>query len=73
MAKVTGLGGVFVKANDKDTLATWYRESLGVNLEEYGGINFNWRNAEDPEKKGYTLFSLFEKTPNTLSRPKPHS
>jgi predicted enzyme related to lactoylglutathione lyase len=61
MAKITGLGGVFLKAENKEELADWYRKSLGVDLEAYGGINFNWRNAEEPEKKGYTLFSLFDK------------
>ena len=61
MAKITGLGGVFIKSQDKTALMEWYRKSLGLPLEDYGGTGFDWRNAEDPEKTGYTLFSLFDK------------
>jgi len=61
MAGITGFGGVFLKSEDKTGLADWYRKSLGLDLEDYGGMNFNWRNAEDPDKKGHTVFSLFDK------------
>ncbi|TNE56508.1 MAG: VOC family protein [Alphaproteobacteria bacterium] len=61
MAKITGLGGIFIKSEDKTALMEWYRSNLGLPLEDYGGINFDWRNAENPDEKGYTLFSLFDK------------
>jgi predicted enzyme related to lactoylglutathione lyase len=40
MAKVVGLGGVFVKAADLPAWKDWYRRVLGVSLEDYGGAMF---------------------------------
>ena len=37
MAKVTGIGGLFFKAHDPKTLASWYRDVLGLPLEDWGG------------------------------------
>lgn len=34
MQKVTGIGGVFFKARDPQALAAWYRDHLGVPVEE---------------------------------------
>ena len=37
MQRVRGLGGVFFKAKNPKSLAMWYRETLGVPIEEWGG------------------------------------
>lgn len=42
MAKVTGIGGVFFKSKDPKALAAWYAEHLGVHLEDWGGVIFDW-------------------------------
>ena len=34
MERVTGIGGVFFKAKDPAALAAWYRDHLGLELEE---------------------------------------
>lgn len=34
MERILGMGGVFFKARDPQALAAWYREHLGVPLEE---------------------------------------
>lgn len=40
MAKITGLGGVFLKTSgDSKVLLEWYKEVLGLDVSEYG-INF---------------------------------
>lgn len=36
MAKVVGLGGVFFKASDPQRLGAWYRDCLGMPVDEYG-------------------------------------
>lgn len=42
MARVTGIGGVFFKTkSDREALAEWYRDQLGVPLEPFGGAIFN--------------------------------
>jgi catechol 2,3-dioxygenase-like lactoylglutathione lyase family enzyme len=37
MARITGLGGIFFKAKDSKALAAWYRDTLGLALEDWGG------------------------------------
>jgi catechol 2,3-dioxygenase-like lactoylglutathione lyase family enzyme len=34
---VTGVGGVFIKSADPKALAAWYRDVLGIHLEDWGG------------------------------------
>lgn len=46
MARVTGIGGVFFKAEDPAALMQWYVEHLGIELEEWGGALFVWRDDE---------------------------
>lgn len=57
MAKVTGIGGVFFKSTkDNVRLAEWYRDHLGLHLEDWGGAILKW-----PEDKagdgGLTVWS----------------
>jgi hypothetical protein len=50
MACVTGIGSVFFKSTaDHARLAAWYRDSLGLPLEECGGAILKWPDdkAED--------------------------
>ena len=43
MARVTGIGGVFFKStSDHKHLAAWYRDNLGLTLEEWGGAILKW-------------------------------
>lgn len=43
MAKVTGIGGVFIKSTtDNKALAQWYRDHLGLKLEDWGGAIIKW-------------------------------
>ncbi len=51
MAKVTGIGGVFIKSSkDKDVLNAWYRDNLGINFQDWGGAILEW--AEDKQVDG---------------------
>lgn len=60
--RVTGIGGIFFKTKDPEKSRKWYHKHLGVVSGKYGGT-FEWRNAEDPNKKGHTAWSPFsEKT-----------
>jgi predicted enzyme related to lactoylglutathione lyase len=62
MPRVTGIGGVFMKAKDPEALKSWYQRHLGVPIEEWGGAAFPWRSAENPDGIGTTVWSLFEDT-----------
>ena len=58
MARVTGIGGVFLKAKDPKALAAWYAQHMNLNLSDYGGITFLWSD-EVPAGTGKTAWSLF--------------
>lgn len=61
MAKVTGIGGVFLKCNgDSKALATWYQRHLGINLEDFGGAIFRWPD-DKAEDRGVTVWHLANK------------
>jgi predicted enzyme related to lactoylglutathione lyase len=53
MEKVTGIGGVFIRARDADVLRAWYAEQLGVELSDWGGQQFDWTPG------GSTTWSVF--------------
>jgi predicted enzyme related to lactoylglutathione lyase len=54
MGKVTGVGGVFLRAKDPKGMLAWYAQHLGIPLSEYGFSSF-----EGPEAQGTTAFSFF--------------
>ncbi|AOE49757.1 VOC family protein [Kangiella sediminilitoris] len=61
MGKVIGLGGVFFKSKNRKSLAAWYRDTLGLEIDpSYGGTHFMQANAP---KNAYTVWSPF--TDNT--------
>jgi catechol 2,3-dioxygenase-like lactoylglutathione lyase family enzyme len=35
--RITGVGGIFVKSPDAEKLADWYRDVLGIAIEDWGG------------------------------------
>src|SRR5687768_12641028 len=47
MAKVLGIGGVFIKSPDKEKLRAWYRDMLGFEIQEWGGAQL-WSRPTDP-------------------------
>ena len=59
MERVTGIGGVFFKANDPQQLREWYRRHLGIDVQSWGGASFECREAERPERRGQTVWSIF--------------
>ena len=57
--RVTGIGGVFLKARDSASLGEWYRSHLGIDVQDGGWALFKWRDDEDPARSGTTVWSLF--------------
>ena len=56
--KVTGIGGVFLKVRNPKQMAAWYRTHLGIDASA-GYKNFDWREKENPERLGRTVWTLF--------------
>lgn len=63
MAKVTGIGGVFLRARNPVRMAEWYRRHLGVPMSENGAITFHWVEAET------TTFALFANDTDYFGEP----
>lgn len=62
MKRVTGIGGIFFKCKDPKMVREWYQTHLGLNTNQYGAV-FEWRQATDSSKKGFSQWSPFsEKT-----------
>ncbi len=61
MAKVTGIGGVFFKARgDRKELADWYRQHLGMALEDFGGAVLRWPD-DRADDGGLTVWHVAER------------
>jgi predicted enzyme related to lactoylglutathione lyase len=61
MKRVTGLGGVFFKAEDPAKLYAWYERHLGIVREPTGAVTFTWRDGETNGRPGTTVWAIFPK------------
>jgi predicted enzyme related to lactoylglutathione lyase len=59
MKRVTGIGGIFFKSPDPKRLTDWYRTHLGMNIEAWGGVAFDWAGEDNPGGAGSTIWSAF--------------
>ena len=57
MARVTGVGGVFLRSADPKALGAWYAKHLGVEVGDYGAT-FSWKD-EVPKGTGMTAWNPF--------------
>lgn len=60
MKRVTGIGGIFFKANDPVALRAWYQKHLGLDVLEWGGVVFSWADADGKPATGTTIWSVGE-------------
>ena len=63
MKRVIGVGGIFFKAKDSEKLREWYRQHLGLDVEEWGGVSFeDDEGGADltPKRQSHLVRSLFE-------------
>ena len=58
--RVTGIGGIFFKARNPDSLRAWYRTHLGIEVESWGGFAFKWHSEQNPSGEGTTVWSIFK-------------
>ena len=53
------IGGIFIKANNPKFLARWYEDNLGIGFGTGVYFSFKWRDIENSDDIGYTVFSFF--------------
>jgi predicted enzyme related to lactoylglutathione lyase len=63
MERVTGIGGIFLRARDGEALRAWYAEHLGVDMGEWGGKQFAWTTG------GSTTWAVFDADAEHLGEP----
>jgi predicted enzyme related to lactoylglutathione lyase len=57
MARVTGVGGIFLRARDPEALGAWYHRHLGLPFQD-GFAKLNW--SDDPDTDASTIWSAFD-------------
>ena len=57
-ARVTGIGGIFFRANDPKAMVEWYRRHLGIAIEDTMAL-FAWKGGNDGKVQGHTVWSIF--------------
>jgi predicted enzyme related to lactoylglutathione lyase len=58
MQRVTGIGGIFFKAKDPKALQAWYRDHLGIDVQDWGGTAVSWADADGAPTGGMTIWSI---------------
>ena len=59
MEKVLGFGGFFFRSKDPKATREWYAKHLGLNNHAEWGTSFEWRQAPDGTRRGYTAWNPF--------------
>ncbi len=58
MKRVTGIGGIFIRAKDPKALCAWYKTHLGIDVQEWGGTAFRWVDDAGVPTAGTTVWSV---------------
>lgn len=59
MQRITGIGGIFFKAQNPTQLQEWYRAYLGIEPQPDGTPVLFWRERENPDALGSTVWAPF--------------
>jgi predicted enzyme related to lactoylglutathione lyase len=58
LRRVTGIGGVFIRAKDPAKLRAWYKTHLGIDVQVWGGTAFRWVDAAGVPANGTTAWAV---------------
>lgn len=58
MNRVTGIGGIFLRAKNPQALGAWYKAHLGMDVQEWGGAIFRWAEGAGVPTAGTTVWSV---------------
>lgn len=57
MKRVTGIGGIFFKVSDVETIKSWYRDHLGFVTTDWGAT-FIWGDRDHPSRTEWSPFKI---------------
>ena len=66
MKRVTGIGGIFFNSPDPVSLRAWYKDHLGIDVQEWGGAEFKWA-PEGKPTTGTTIWNVADATSNQFA------
>jgi|TARA_R110002111_G_scaffold92223_1_gene143282 predicted enzyme related to lactoylglutathione lyase len=58
MSRVTGIGGIFIKAKEPAKLQDWYKQHLGIDVQVWGGTSFRWVDSAGNPTAGTTAWMI---------------
>jgi predicted enzyme related to lactoylglutathione lyase len=58
--KVTGIGGIFFFTDNPDQTKEWYAKNLGLEINDWGSWNFEFRDMQRPEEIGSLQWTPFK-------------
>ncbi|WP_339723807.1 VOC family protein [uncultured Paraglaciecola sp.] len=58
MSRVTGIGGIFIKAQHPEKLQQWYKQHLGIDVQVWGGTSFRWVDSAGNPTAGTTAWMI---------------
>lgn len=67
MKRVTGIGGIFFHSPDPVSLRAWYRDHLGIDVQEWGGTAFEWADPEGKPTAGSTIWNVGDAASNDFA------
>ncbi|HSX34119.1 MAG TPA: VOC family protein [Candidatus Saccharimonadales bacterium] len=67
MKRVTGIGGIFFKAKNPQVLQAWYKQHLGIDVQDWGGTSFQWADADGAPVAGTTAWSIMASEDGTFA------
>ncbi len=67
MKRVTGIGGIFFNSPDPVSLRAWYKDHLGIDVQEWGGAEFKWADHEGKPATGTTIWNVADATSNQFA------
>jgi predicted enzyme related to lactoylglutathione lyase len=56
--RVTGIGGISIRAKEPAKLREWYKVHLGIDVQVWGGAAFHWVDASGAPANGSTAWSV---------------
>jgi len=56
--RILGIGGIFFKSANRDSMREWYATHLGL-ADKGEGVMLPWREHDDPQKEHVTVWTIF--------------
>jgi len=56
MARITGIGGIFFRSADPKALGAWYRDVLGLDVQDWGGALLPYDAPQHPPQAVWSPF-----------------